>query len=432
MKIRWISIAAVVLAGLITVVMVVSGHMAVENEYRDNISAARAYAEKGIPYNAYRAYEKAFAVRCEDEAIYQEYMAQAQLLGNDLYSKAIDKYVEYFPSSATAYELLCKKYYEHGSYAAVIETALKARELNAATEQVRDWYVECAHMLKPIRSSLEEAQTFLDGYARIKADGKYGYITQGGKLLLAPMYEHASALKNGAAAVYENDEWHMINAAGYVVARTNTPVDSMSILSDGMISVSKDGKYGYTNSALTIPEKLPFDFAGTFKNGVAAVKKGDKWALIGADGKNITEYVFEDVLLDEFDACLNGGVVFAQKDGKYYMFNSKGEQIGKQGFDNAYPFVSGEYAAVCVGKKWGFADTTGKIVIEPQYEDARSFNLNLGAVCIDGKWGYISTGADIRIECQYEDCLPFSNNGIAAVKESGMWKYVQLLAYYYG
>ncbi len=43
--------------------------------------------------------------------------------------------------------------------------------------------------------------------------------------------------------------------------------------------------------------------------------------------------------------------------------------------------------------KWGYIDKTGKIIIDPQYDDAWPFSEGLAAVMIvdeeTGKWGYI-------------------------------------------
>jgi hypothetical protein len=221
----------------------------------------------------------------------------------------------------------------------------------------------------------------------------------------------------------------MINTLGFTVARPDKAVDSMSLMINDKIAVSVSGKYGYTNAGLVIPETLPYDYASTFKNGVAAVKKGDKWALINAEEKQITEYIFEDIVLDEFDTCLNNGVVFAKKDGAYYMVDAKGNKIVDKKFEKVYPFAANEPAAVCVDGKWGFVDATGNMVIEPQYDDAKSFSLGLGAVCVDEKWGYINTEGEIRIAMTFEDCLPFAANGIAAVKLNNKWHYRQLLPY---
>lgn len=63
----------------------------------------------------------------------------------------------------------------------------------------------------------------------------------------------------------------------------------------------------------------------------------------------ITDYVYEDILLDEYETCIDNGVIFAKTGGKYYMTDKTGSQISSQGFDNAYPFAGTEPAAVCIG-----------------------------------------------------------------------------------
>ena len=431
MKIKLLSVLLLLVLGVAVLLMVVSGFQSVEQEYNTNLTRARENAQKQIPYNAYHYYQAAFEIRCEDESVYQEYLAQAQALGSSFYKTAVQEYVERFPESATAYELLCQVYYESRNYSLVMSTALEARAKGVATEQVKDWYNECAYMLKDIKTGLEEAQTFLGGYALVKVNGRFGYLSSNGNYLLAPIYPEASTMMGSTMAVNDGEEWFLINTAGYKVARTSEPVDYMGILVGGKIPIAVDGKYAYVNTSFTIPEELPYDFASNYKNGVAAVKVGEKWALIDSDEALITDYIFEDVLLDEYGTCYNGGVIFAKYNGKYYMVNSQGARISEQAFDDAKPFLGSEFAAVCIDGKWGFVNTSGAIVIDPQYEDANSFSIGLGAVCVDGLWGYINTSGTIRIECQFEACLPFSSTGIAAVKENGYWKYVRLFSYYY-
>lgn len=45
---------------------------------------------------------------------------------------------------------------------------------------------------------------------------------------------------------------------------------------------------------------------------------------------------------------------------------------------------------VCQNGKWGYIDKTGKMVIKPQFNCARSFSEGLARVWIDGKMGYIN------------------------------------------
>lgn len=49
------------------------------------------------------------------------------------------------------------------------------------------------------------------------------------------------------------------------------------------------------------------------------------------------------------------------------------------------------------GDKWGYIDTTGKFVINPQFDEARLFQEGLAAVEIGGKWGEIDKTGKIVI-----------------------------------
>ena len=49
------------------------------------------------------------------------------------------------------------------------------------------------------------------------------------------------------------------------------------------------------------------------------------------------------------------------------------------------PFSDG-LAAVKVGKKWGFIDANGKMIIQPQFEEANSFLEGSAKVKLNGQW----------------------------------------------
>ena len=57
-------------------------------------------------------------------------------------------------------------------------------------------------------------------------------------------------------------------------------------------------------------------------------------------------------------------------------------------------------------------------------------NILNGLGRVNGKWVYINSNKDIRVNEQFDDALPFASNGIAAVKENGVWNYIKLLCYY--
>ena len=70
---------------------------------------------------------------------------------------------------------------------------------------------------------------------------------------------------------------------------------------------------------------------------------------------------------------------------------------------------------VCVDGKWGYIDTTGAIVIKPQFDEAKRFSEELAIVRDGGKYGYIDKRGKYIIKPQFEAAGRFSE-GVASVK----------------
>ncbi len=78
---------------------------------------------------------------------------------------------------------------------------------------------------------------------------------------------------------------------------------------------------------------------------------------------------------------------------------------------------------VRIGDKWGFADSTGKMVITPIFDFTWGFSEGLAAVKVRDKWGYINPESEIVIKLQFDYAWPFSE-GLAAVKIEDKYGYI--------
>ena len=63
---------------------------------------------------------------------------------------------------------------------------------------------------------------------------------------------------------------------------------------------------------------------------------------------------------------------------------------------------------------WGFIDRGGTIVIEPQFDNARSFSEGLAAVTTGGKVGFIDRSGRKVIPAQFDTAASF-REGLARV-----------------
>ena len=68
---------------------------------------------------------------------------------------------------------------------------------------------------------------------------------------------------------------------------------------------------------------------------------------------------------------------------------------------------------------WGFVDTEGTVVIEPQFQQAKSFSCGLAAVYDGQKWGFINRYGELAIDYQFLDVGYFTEEGVCPVSTVG-------------
>jgi hypothetical protein len=210
------------------------------------------------------------------------------------------------------------------------------------------------------------------GLYPININGKYGFMDRSGKTVITPQF------------------------------------DGVFGFSEGLAYVRVGTKYGYINTKGVLVITPQFDDAMPFRYGRAAVKlccgfwfpqkPGDRYGFIDKDGKYICSPDFSWV--GQFSGDLApvrtaGGVIaFVNRSGKVVM-------SGK--FDNLRPtgFTAGLAPAASNGK-WGFIDTTGKWVIDPQFENALDFADGPAPVMVGGRWGYIDQKGTFVVNPQYD------------------------------
>ena len=86
-------------------------------------------------------------------------------------------------------------------------------------------------------------------------------------------------------------------------------------------------------------------------------------------------------------------------------------------------FAQDYLARARADKEWGYINTEGKWVINPQFTHVNDFSQGLAGVEKNGEWGFIDKDGDFRINPQFDNARDFSN-GLAAVKKEKEWGYV--------
>jgi len=112
-------------------------------------------------------------------------------------------------------------------------------------------------------------------------------------------------------------------------------------------------------------------------------------------------------------------LLLIRRNGLYGYADSSGRQVIAPRFDEAGQFSEG-LAAVRVGDNWGYVDVTGVTVITPQFESADRFSEGLAAVELSQRFGYIGRDGKFAIPARFERAKAFSD-GLAIVRDGADW-----------
>lgn len=419
---------------------------------------AKAYVEQGLCEKALLKYNEAVVLddtpelRLEMISVYAKGLESGEL--EEAYSvfNNLISIVDAFPENASIYEAACEILVKYERYEQCAELLMQARDRKVTSDKLDEILPKVKYQYRKTYAMYYDVMPmFNDMYTvstiPIEMDGTnmedistYSFLNNEASSEIEGGFTYASSFSSGYAFVKLMD--NTATEKAYLIDKDGvrqTYLEGIEMSSG--VGNAKDknkndilllaGKTGETYKYYDINGKEVFGdyaFAGRYRNNIAAVQDANgKWSLIDGTGKAITDKTFEDVILNEFDECAPKGMIIAKENGKYHIYNSKIEKIGDFSCDYAKAFVSNDqYAAFKSGDLWGFVDATGKIVINPQYEDAKSFSNDMGAVKIDGQWTFISPKNEIVVSETFEDVSYLSETGICFVKSKGNWGYLKM------
>jgi len=156
-----------------------------------------------------------------------------------------------------------------------------------------------------------------------------------------------------------------------------------------LVAIGLGNKYGYMNQNGEVVIPLTYDFADTFSEGLAYVRKG---------GKNVYINSKEEVVLDlDYDYLYTffDGLAKVQKNEKFGYINKKGIQITPIKYDRAAPFVDG-YSKVELNGLFGYINKEGKEVIPVVYNKLYDIDNGYVRAVLNDKWGLLDINGEIQ------------------------------------
>ena len=242
---------------------------------------------------------------------------------------------------------------------------------------------------------------FNDGVAPVKKGDLWGFIDVDGKVVVEPVYAagfDVPVFANGLCGIYspKDDARGYINTKGEVVIPFT--IYSTRPFYDTITVIYQPGDASGASSArvsiIDMKGNVLIEYAPTaysyethFVDGLARILKDFKSGFMDKTGKIIIETKYDDAR--DFSEGL-AAVQFTNSLGE-----TKWGYVDKEGnvkidfmFQNEpTSFNSGRAFILGTNNKWGIIDNTGKVIVEPKYQQIFPYENGFATVSImDEKW----------------------------------------------
>jgi hypothetical protein len=276
----------------------------------------------------------------------------------------------------------------------------------------------------------EDSSEFSEGLAAAQVKKKWGFIDETGKFVIQPQYDSVRQFSNGLAVVFLKDQVSYIDKSGKTIFQV--PPEQGSIVSDfseGLAPVKLGQRWGYIDQSgkYAINPQFEVNIIGVFSGGLAMMMIGGKVGYIDRAGKMVIPPQYRETaqFSQGLAPVLKGDQWgFIDKSGKFIIQPQYDALLGSakargwvgSDFPEGWVGFSEGLTPVKVGNVWGYIDQSGKLVINPQFEEAQSFSEGLAAIKLGDRWGYIDKSGKIIINPQYGEAEDFSN-GLAFIPD---------------
>ncbi len=409
-----------------------------EHTFNDYLASARQYREEKIYATSKEEYDKAMDMK-PSLSLYCEIQEMLEEEGNPSRIESwCEKLIDRYPNEAVGYEHIIAHYKDTKEYRKCFQQYEIVKKRGIKSEKIEDVVASVRYEYKLDKRAFDKVSDFVAGYATYEKEGKYGLISAEGDVIFKSnknRYVNMSASDGEYVAVTDEDgESYFIDLNGD--RRFNFPseyeIHRIGRMYKDLFPVYTSQHVYYYSASEGVQKLGPYDDGGAFGSSVAAVKEGDKWYVINAEGEKLTEG-YAGFYMNSADCIVSNNRVFADTGEGYIMLDENLQPVSKTLYEDVKAFADDTYAAVKKDGKWGFIDNSGNFVIKPTFEDANSFCKGLAPAYESGLWGYIDTNGRWAIEPTFKEAGPLSSEGCGFIMEDGdiAWSVIKFIEFNY-
>lgn len=271
---------------------------------------------------------------------------------------------------------------------------------------------------------------FSEGLAVVHNDNGYSYIDTNGKVKIGPIMDKVFKESDGYGGVISNK---------YGVVYAGDFHEGLAMLDDdtpgSQIVIDMNGKEIF-QSYDVVGDAVMLNYMNGSSVAFIEGLSGGNVLLVDKSG-NKTELDMNKITGNDFDriiAYASDGLLpyLTENEGKVGYVDIKTKKVAiEPRFEDARQFYNG-VAPVELDGMWGFINTKGEFVIEPQYEDFivgdgyysyQIFYNDIACVEKNGKWGAIDKNGNVVVDFKYDNGFLFYN-GMATIQVDDKYGYI--------
>ena len=415
----------------------ISGILDNHNAYRKCVNDAEISIEEGLYEQAVEFYKESLKYKA-NKSTYMKIKETYDLLYAEehtpfirsLYIDDMALAAEAFPKNEEFWVAQIDLYMEALNYSKAYTTVNQAFNYGAQGEKLDSLYRTLLYKIKIGYKLYTAFKTALNGYITVFDGSNWLVLDDYGKAITSN-YRFVGLISDDGKGLYTNNiDSRFLDITEVPRARFDLVFEEAGYFNEksGLIPVKIDGKWKYMNLD---GEFLPgeFEVAGSYYNRKAVAKANNTWVLVDEEGKQDSLAAFDDIKFDLYGCHIQNDVIIAMTDGKYHLYDTEFNQIGDFEADDIDIYIDPDGIAFESNGKWGFANSDGEIIVEPQYVQAKSFANGYAAVRNeDGLWGFINRKYELVIDYQFVDAYYFTQAETCMVSSTeGIYQMIQFM-----
>ncbi len=272
-----------------------------------------------------------------------------------------------------------------------------------------------------------------DELTEVYDEMRTGFTDGTGRLAIPLSLSWIERFSEGRAVLrdYASRKYGFVDRKGRVIIAPR--FDQASAFSEGLAAVQIGRRHGYIDRSGRVVIAPRFTSAGPFREGLAVVRTARGYSAIDRCGRTVIAPRSQDST--HLAGSFREGRVRVERSGRPTLCgyaDRTGRVVVEPRFEWCQPFSEGLAVvrydpAPRPGRvRWpraGFVDRSGRVVIPARFNRARRFSAGLAPVDVAGRWGFIDTRGKLVLMPRYTDAYPF-RHGLALVAVKGEYRYI--------